>query len=163
VKAVVRTVVVLGAGAFVAREVMRRSSASRAAKATNGKVANRWRAVTINRTPDEVAPDGKLPEPLTQLEDRIEVRVRPAAAGKGTELAVRLRQPERSALSSMVQRISGEDPRQQVRAALRDAKQLIEVGEVLRVDPMPHGKRTSTPTGKLLELVTRRAEGEGIA
>jgi hypothetical protein len=45
---------------------------------------------------------------------------------------------------------------------LRQAKQLIEVGEVLRVDPTPHGHRTATPTGELVEVATSRAPGEGV-
>jgi hypothetical protein len=154
----ISAVVALGAGGLAARQVLRRANGT----AGDAEPAGRWRAVTINRSPDEVAPDGKLPEPLAQLEDRIEVRVRPAPGGKGTELAARLREPEPSGLTSAAQRIKGDDPRQQVRAALREAKQLLEVGEVLRLEPVPHGKRTSTPAGKLIELATRRASGEGI-
>ena len=44
-----------------------------------------------------------------------------------------------------------------LRSALRRAKQLIEVGEVLAVDPAPHGKRTATPGGVLLEAWTKVA------
>ncbi len=56
----------------------------------------------------------------------------------------------------------GDDPRQAVRAALRESKQLIEVGEVLRVDPVPHGKRGRTPVGQLIGAATKRAGGEGL-
>ncbi|RRQ25268.1 hypothetical protein DK926_24115 [Rhodococcus sp. Eu-32] len=128
----------------------------------DGEPRSRWRSVTIDRSPDEVMPNGVLPQPLAALGDRIEVQVREAAGGKGTELAARLRQPEPSGLGSVAARVSGDDPRQQVRAALREAKQLIEVGEVLRVDPTPHCTRTATPTGKLVELATRRSGGEGV-
>ena len=107
-------------------------------------------------------PGGQLPGPLAALGDLVEVQVRPAPGGKGTELAARLRTPEPTGAGSAVARISGDDPRQQVRSALREAKQLIEVGEVLRVDPAPHGSRSATPTGKLVELGTRRAPGEGV-
>ena len=49
-----------------------------------------------------------------------------------------------------------------MRAALRESKELLEVGEVLRLDPQPAGDRTPTPIGKLLDAVTRRAGGEGV-
>jgi hypothetical protein len=114
---------------------------------------NRWLAVTVYREPEQVAPGGRLPEPLAALGDRIETRTRPAPGGKGTELAARLRAPAAS---------RGDDSRQEVRAALRRAKQLLEVGEVLAVDPTPHGERTATPTGLVLEAVTRRADREGV-
>ncbi|MEH3140455.1 MAG: hypothetical protein PGN37_09775 [Mycobacterium kyogaense] len=90
------------------------------------------------------------------------MHVRTAPGGKGTELAARLRQAEPGGLGSVASRVSGEDPRQQLRSALRQAKQLIEVGEVLRVDPVPHGTRSAAPTGKLVDLATRRAGGEGV-
>ncbi|WP_037141421.1 hypothetical protein [Rhodococcoides fascians] len=123
---------------------------------------SRWRSVTINKTPQEVMPDGRVPDPLAELGDLVEVQVRTAPGGKGTELAARLRQAEPGGLGSVGARVSGDDPRQRVRTALRQAKQLIEVGEVLRVDPAPHGTRSATPTGKLIELATRRAGGEGL-
>ena len=65
-------------------------------------------------------------------------------------------------VASAAARLSGDDPRQRIRAALREAKQLIEVGEVLRVDPTPHGRRKATPTGAVVEAATKRAAGEGV-
>jgi hypothetical protein len=113
----------------------------------------RWLAVTVDREPDQLVPGGQLPEPLAALGDRIETRTRPAPDGKGTELAARLRTPAAS---------KDGGARQELRAALRRAKQLIEVGEVLVLDPIPHGKRTATPAGLALEAVTRRADREGV-
>ena len=43
-----------------------------------------------------------------------------------------------------------------------EAKELLEVGEVLRVDPQPAGHRPVTPAGKALDAITRRAGGEGV-
>ncbi len=141
---------------------VQRTLGSQGTHAGHSEPRSRWRSVTINKSPQEVMPDGRVPEPLAALGDLVEVQVRKAPGDKGTELAARLRQPEPSGLGPVVARVSGEDPREQVRAALRQAKQLIEVGEVLRVDPAPHGTRTATPTGKLVELATRRAGGEGL-
>lgn len=64
-----------------------------------------------------------------------------------------------SGLSGAAARISGDDPRQSVREALRKAKSLLETGEVLRPDEPPTTE--PTPGGKLLGLVTSRSRGEG--
>lgn len=124
--------------------------------------SNRWRAVTVNQPQEQITPDGTLPRPLAELGDAIEVRISQAADGKGTELAARLRDPEPSGAGGLVGRLTGDDPGQAVRAALRESKQLIEAGEVLRVDPQPTGRRTSTPGGWLIGTVTRRAGSEGV-
>jgi hypothetical protein len=120
--------------------------------------ASRWLVVSLNVAPAEVDAD-RLPPQLAEYGSRIEVRVRPAADAKGTELAVRLREPEQSGSPARGRR---EDLRGALRSALRKAKQVIEVGEVLRVDPTPHGKRTATPGGGVLETITRHAGKEGL-
>jgi hypothetical protein len=147
-----------GAAGFLVLRTLRQRTSSDGAPATD----NRWRAVTVYRSPEEVSPDGRLPEPLARLGDLVEVEVHPAPAGRGSELRARLREPEPSGLSGAVARKRGNDPRQAVRAALRESKQLIEVGEVLRVDPVPHGKRGRTPVGQLIGAATKRAGGEGL-
>lgn len=152
-------VVLVGAaaGGVVARRAVQ-STPEFAGEESTG----RWRSVTVNRSQDEVMPNGQMPGPLAGLGDLVEVQVRPAPGGKGTELAARLRVPEPTGPRAARARVSGHDPRQQVRLALRQSKQLVEVGEVLRMDPTPHGRRPPTPTGKLIDVVTRRAGGEGV-
>jgi uncharacterized membrane protein len=150
------------AGAGLAVTQIRRSRARASAPAASAESRNRWRAVTVNKPAAEVAPDGNLPEPLAALGDRIEVRITPAPDSKGTEIAARLRAPEPSGTAALPDRLAGGDPRQDVRSALRESKALIEVGEVLRMDPRPAGERTSTPGGKLLDAVTKRARAEGV-
>jgi hypothetical protein len=147
-----------GAAVVLVRRLQRRTTAG-AGEASEPR--SRWRAVTINRSPKEVMPDDRLPGPLAALGDLVEVEVRAAPGDKGSELRARLRSPEPTGAASATARLSGDDPRQQVRAALREAKQLIEAGEVLRVDPTPHGRRTPTPTGAIVEAATKRAAGEG--
>lgn len=127
-----------------------------------GEPRSRWRAVTIDGQPEEVMPGGRVPGPLAELGDLVEVAVRVAPGGKGTELRARLRGPEPAGAASAAARLSGDDPRERLRAALREAKQLIEVGEVLRVDPTPHGRRKATPTGAVVEAASERAAGEGV-
>ena len=115
-----------------------------------GTAARRWRAVTVLCSPEQVGTGTDLPAPLAALGDRIEVRITPAPGDRGTELAARYRERP------------SDDELRTLRSALREAKQLIEVGEVLRVDPAPHGVRKETPQGAALEGMTRRARGEGV-
>lgn len=118
----------------------------------------RWHAVTVNRPEKEVAPDDRLPAPLAELGDAVEVRLRPAPGNRGTEVAARLH-TELTGLRALPARLGGTDSRQALRAALRDAKQVVETGEVLRPDHPPTTRRTVA--GKPLALVVRRARGEG--
>jgi hypothetical protein len=124
-----------------------------------GDKGNHWLVVTINKSPEEVGADGKLPEPLEKLRDRIDVKIRPAAGDKGTELAARLREPVPSGMEGLAARLSGNDPRQEVRLALRQAKSLIETGEVLQPDKP--GTTHPGPAGKLLQTLVQRSRGEG--
>jgi hypothetical protein len=146
------------AGGSVVRQVRSVVDPSAARPAGAGQPASGWLVVTVNRELSDLDP-AQLPAPLAEYGDRIEVRVHKATGGKGTELGVRLR--ERGS-SGALSRISGSDPQADLRSALRRAKQLIEVGEVLAVDPAPHGKRTPTPGGVLLEAWTKVAPKAGV-
>lgn len=131
---------------------LRRRRSSRA----SGEPGGRWLVVTVNRPPDEVAGGGGLPDQLVALGDSVEVQVRPAPGGRGTELAARPRtEPRRSRF----RRAAGRDPRQDVRRALREAKQVLEAGEVVRANEPGTTKRTLL--GIPIDLATRRAGGEG--
>ncbi|MFC6581306.1 hypothetical protein [Planomonospora parontospora] len=149
-------VALAGAGAGMARWLSSRRAAD---PGGDPREANRWLPVTVNRSPEEVMPEGRLPEPLVRLGDTVEVRVRKAPGGRGTELAARLLEPPPQGARGAVARISGDDPRQEVRRALREAKSLLETGEVLRPDEPSTNRPTAT--GKVLDLAIRRASGEG--
>ena len=110
--------------------------------------ARRWRAVTV--LVDPAVLQSATPAPLAAFGERLEVRVTPAPADKGAELAARFRGPVT------------EDEIGQLRAALREAKALVEVGEVLRVDPQPHGHRPATPQGAAVEGMAAKAPEEGV-
>lgn len=125
-----------------------------------GAPASGWLVVTVNREPTEIDA-ASLPAPLAEYGARIETRIRPAPGEKGTELAARLTRPS-SGKASVPERLTGSDPQGDLRSALRKAKQLIEVGEVLAVDPAPHGKRNATPAGAVLEAATKRAPKGGV-
>jgi hypothetical protein len=146
------------AGGTVVRQV-RSAVNPGAAQPAAGEPASGWLVVTIFKDQSDIDTSA-LPAPLAEFGDDIEVRVRPAADGKGTELAVRMRAelPKGNVRS----RLSGQDPQAELRSALRKAKQLIEVGEVLAVDPAPHGQRTATPGGTLLESWTKAAPKAGV-
>lgn len=142
-----RILVVAGAGASVT--VVRRWL-------SRTKPTDRWLAVTVYRGPDEVTP---LPEPLRRLGDRAEIQVRPAPGSKGTEILARPRGEVPADGPEPAARAAGTDPRQEIRLALREAKSLLETGEVLQ--PARPGSNHPTIPGKLLDLVTSRAAGEG--
>jgi hypothetical protein len=139
------------AGGALAMRRRRRQRPEPAPQSGGEAQHRRWQAVTVNRPPDEVAPDGRLPDPLGELGDAVEVQLRPAPGDRGTELAARPRAatPIRSK----------EDPRETVRTALRTSKQLLEAGEILGPHRPPTTQRTLS--GLPLELATRRARRKG--
>src|SRR5918912_2440089 len=77
-------------GGTVVRQVRSAIDPSAARPAGAGQPASGWLAVTVLRETSDID-TAQLPAPLAEFGDRIEVRVRPAADGKGTELAARLR------------------------------------------------------------------------
>ncbi|HWU12204.1 MAG TPA: hypothetical protein VN520_38660 [Streptomyces sp.] len=141
----------LATGALVLRRLTARD--------TEPAGQDRWLVVTVQCDPDEVQP-GKLPAPLQDFGDRIETRITPAPGDRGTEIAVRFREPQPEGTHSVIARISGDDPRQDLRLALREAKALLETGEIMRADAPP--TTHDTPGGKLIGLLSRRAGGEGV-
>ncbi|WP_297618995.1 hypothetical protein [Nocardioides sp.] len=147
------------AGLTVVRQVRSVLHPASDRPAEPGSTASGWLAVTVLCDPSDLA-DTPLPAPLAELGDDVEVRLTPAPGDKGTELAVRLR--ERGTSGGERGRLTGSDLTSDLRSALRKAKQLIEVGEVLVVDPAPHGRRTATPGGVLLEAWTKVAPKAGV-
>jgi len=118
----------------------------------------RWQTVTVLATPDQLAPGGRLPEPLARLGDLIETRMEPAPGDRGTQLSVRTWPGPKPDSSGW----KGEDPARQIRGALMRAKQLVEVGEVLLMEPQPAGKRRRPAAGLLVDLMTGDADQEGV-
>ncbi|OLR93489.1 hypothetical protein [Actinokineospora bangkokensis] len=105
----------------------------------------RWLGVTVYAAPADVPTGASLPEPLARFGDGVEVVVRPAPGDKGTELMAK-------AIGRGVR--TGE-----LRAALRDAKSLIETGEV--VQPDAHPSTHPGPAGRLLSAVNAHAKEVG--
>src|SRR4051812_3030358 len=109
----------------------------------------RWRVVTVDRPVAELA---ALPSPLADLGDAVEVRLQPAPGDKGTELAARLTGTPQG-------RLNGQPPLEALRSALRQAKQVAEVGYVLEADL--NTTTRPTPLNEPLRQATRHAGGEG--
>ncbi|MGW0604305.1 hypothetical protein [Streptomyces sp. NPDC002640] len=147
----------LAAGVVAVRKARCRGREDREAE---GRAGNRWLTVTVNLPPEEVGRGGALPPPLDRFADRIDVKVTPAPGDRGTELAVLLKDPPSRLASSLPGRLAGEDPRQELRVALREAKSLLETGEVMLPDTPP--TTHDTPGGKVLGLLSRRSGGEGV-
>ncbi|MEU9579542.1 hypothetical protein [Streptomyces chilikensis] len=139
---------------------VRRARGPAAGGAGDDRPGNRWLTVTVNRPPEEVRPGGELPPPLHRHADRIDVEVRPAPGDRGAELAVRLKEPPSALATSLPGRLGGQDPRQELRVALREAKSLLETGEVMQPDAPPTTR--DTPGGKVIGLLGRRSGGEGV-
>jgi hypothetical protein len=117
----------------------------------------RWLIVTVDRPRDEIPPGEVWSRPLADWADSIDVELRRAPGDKGTEIAVRLRDAERDRRGFLGSRSQVRD----IRSALRRTKQLLETGEILRVDPQPHGRRRTTPGSAVVAAVTKRSEREG--
>lgn len=122
--------------------------------------ARRWLVVTVEGTPEDIAPAGELPAPLADLGAAIEVDLRPAPGGRGTELAARI--AAGTSIPTAGHPLTGHDSRQQLRAALRRAKQLVEVGEVLVAEPRPEGYRPRTIAGRLVDKAEQTSDSRGV-
>jgi hypothetical protein len=157
----VKRIILFTAGAFAVAIVARRFVVSRQPN-TRELEGSRWRTVTILRPESEIAPGGLVPQPLLMLGDLIDVNMAAAPGERGTELSARLRIAEPTGIAGLVQRARGTDPRQAVRRALRESKQLVEAGEIIRTEPQPHGHRPATPGGVAVDLLARRSSGEGV-
>ncbi|GLY92480.1 hypothetical protein Airi02_104080 [Actinoallomurus iriomotensis] len=138
----------LAAGMGVARWAINRPSAR------ERELKNRWIMVTVNCSPQRLASRADLPEPITRLGDAVDIKIAPAPGDRGTELGARLRDLPRTKVAGMVHRHPEEDPRRMVEQALRDAKAIIETGEVLRGE-WPAAAQAAQ-AGKLLEFAGRR-------
>ena len=83
--------------------------------------------------------------------------MQPAPGDRGTELYARPTSAPPS--PGLAARLVGQDALAPVRVALREAKALVETGEVVRNDPerTPH----PGPAGRLLQAVDRAGQGAG--
>ncbi len=78
------------------------------------------------------------------VENSGSVEFRPAPAGQGTEVRVEVDySPPGGAIGTVIAKLFGEEPNQQIGDDLRRFKQFVESGEVARSDGSPLGSRTA--------------------
>jgi hypothetical protein len=143
-----------GLGLLMAGMGVVRWMASRPQTSRDRSPKNRWIMVTVNCSPQRLASRSDLPEPITRLGDAVDIKISPAPGDRGTELGARLRDLPRTRIPGMVNRRPEEDPVCVVERALRDAKAMIEAGEVIRPDWPPSAQ--AAQIGDLLEFAGRR-------
>ncbi len=137
------------AAGLVARSLVKKGRESDG----DGEHPEGWKAVTILGDADDFT-SGGYPEPLRRVADSLEIRVQPAPGDKGFEVHARVREGTD---------LPGEkDAPRKLRQALRDAKQVFETGEILRVKPRPHGERPPTLLGGAVDKAEADAKGEGV-
>lgn len=123
----------LGVGALAgAARLLRVPRRAGGSGADRDRTTTGWQVVTVDRPPDQVFPGGRWPEPLRRLDGAVEVRVRPAPGDRGTELAAR--PLPHGVAAGLTAHLVGDDPHVLVRRTLRQVKQRVEAGEVLRAD-----------------------------
>ena len=133
-----------GGTAVIARRLLRSRTPAGWPTPDEGS-RDRWHVATVALPINEVAPDGRPPQPLAGLGDEVDIRIRPAPGDKGTEIAARSR--------------TGRDGARAVRRAIRETKSTLETGETLRPDAPSTTERTLL--NRPLEHVTRHGREEG--
>jgi uncharacterized membrane protein len=110
-----------------------------AAKAAAGTTVE-WDAEITDDQPGSVIAWRSLPGGA--VDNAGWVRFQPAPAGQGTEVFVELEySPPGGAVGTLVARLFGEEPNQQLADDLRRFKQIVETGEIARSDASPLGPR----------------------
>jgi uncharacterized membrane protein len=99
-----------------------------------------WDAVVTEDTPEQriawASTEG------ADIDNRGAVEFRPAPGGRGTEVHVQISyEIPGGTLAEAAAKYFGEDPHQQLDDDLRRLKQILEVGEIVRSDGAPSGKR----------------------
>ena len=92
-----------------------------------------WDAETVEDRPNELISWRALPD--STVSNSGSVRFREAPGNRGTEIIVDLQyEPPGGKLASLIAKLFGEEPSQQVKSDLRRFKQVMEVGEVVHSD-----------------------------
>jgi hypothetical protein len=135
-----RAVLVTAATAAIGGTSYRIVAKRRSASASS---TGRRHVITVNRPLDEIAE--VLPEPLAAYHGTLEVQLRAAPAGRGTEISAR----------ALDDTVSDGD----IRRLLRESRSLLEVGDVLQ----PGGPTTTpTPLNAPLRAATRNGREGGL-
>ncbi len=152
----VKTAVAVGAAGVAAGLIARSVVREQREHDGDGRHPEGWKAVTVLGDSAAFAAGG-YPEPLKRISGVLDITIDPAPGEKGFEVHARLREG-----ADVKGVIGDDDPERALRAALRDAKQLFETGEILRSVPRPHGPRPTTLFGKAVDEAEASAKGEGV-
>jgi uncharacterized membrane protein len=111
-----------------------------------------WEAETIEDRPNELIVWRSLPD--ATIPNYGLVRFKDAPGNRGTEIHVDLRyQPPGGKLGSLIAKLFGEEPEQQVKGDLRRFKQVMETGEIVHSDSSIHsGMHPAQPPESLEDV-----------
>jgi uncharacterized membrane protein len=111
-----------------------------------------WEAETTEDRPNELIAWRSLPD--ASIPNSGSVRFRDAPGNRGTEIHVELRyQPPGGKVGSLIAKLFGEEPEQQVKGDLRRFKQVMEIGEIVHSDASIHkGMHPAQPPKDLAEV-----------
>jgi len=100
-----------------------------------------WNASIINEKPGELI--AWQTDPGADVDSAGAVTFKPAPAGRGTEVHISLSyMPPAGKVGSMVAKLFGEEPSQQIESDLRRFKMLMETGEIATTEGQSAGKRS---------------------
>jgi uncharacterized membrane protein len=100
-----------------------------------------WDAEIINEIPGELI--GWRTLDGSDIVSAGSVRFKPASAGRGTEVRVRLQyDPPAGKVGATVAWLLGHEPSQSIREDLRRFKQLMETGEIPTIEGQPRGRQS---------------------
>ena len=142
-----RLATLAGAAAVVAGAAPAARKLLRAARPA-AEDLNRWHAVTVLCPPKEV--EARRDTPLAALGDAVEVSVTPAPGERGSEVRARL-SPSAAAGDDAGERL------EELRTALRETRQVLEIGWVVNADR----PTTTRPTPLDAPLRAAIAHGKG--
>ncbi len=104
----------------------------------------KWKARTIADIPGEKIAWETLPDSPVNMAGA--VLFHPAPGDRGTEVTVKVRfSAPGGAIGEWIARLSGDHPEQQVAAAMRAAKAILECGEMPRVEGQPSDIKRGDP------------------
>ena len=111
-----------------------------------------WDAETLEDRPNELIAWRSLPD--ASIPNLGTVRFTDAPGDRGTEIHVELRyQPPGGKLGSLIAKLFGEEPEQQVKGDLRRFKQVMEIGEIVHSDASIHsGMHPAQPPKNLNDV-----------
>jgi uncharacterized membrane protein len=145
-KTIAATVAVLGVTALdiLAAERLGTQSGSQTMEENEEKVEHVRRAITIRKSPEEVAAFWREAGGDEAVQDET-VRFVPAPGGRGTEVHLDRSYKKPGRIASVIKTLKHDNPDQQVFDELFALKQILETGDIVVSDAWQSGKSTPHP------------------